>query len=167
MADTKQISRRQFFASSIAVAALSSPPARQVLADPKNAPAWLAGDSLPVSALANRNPLAFDPSTGDKIRNRIIRQETNYPLSDVALQPGPDSANRFHPESRGALLGGILTAHHTGVTRENRASPNLLYQRYSGTPPQTRPVPLAFIPCYAWAARQSSAMQVWTPLFKV
>jgi uncharacterized protein len=49
---------------------------------------------------------------------------------------------------------------------ERPASTSGLYSRYSGQPVKTRQVPLTFIPYYAWANRQATAMQVWTPLSK-
>jgi uncharacterized protein len=42
-----------------------------------------------------------------------------------------------------------------------------LYSTYRADTPKNKPVALTFIPYYAWANREATPMQVWTPLLKV
>jgi DUF1680 family protein len=84
----------------------------------------------------------------------------------VALELGKRPASEFQTEMKSDLLGGVLLLHHTGVSYERGTSANTLYPRYSGTNERTKKVPLAFIPYYAWANRQATAMQVWTQVVR-
>jgi DUF1680 family protein len=84
----------------------------------------------------------------------------------VALNVGQKSASQFQNEYVKDLLGGMVVLRHKGLAYERAASSNSLYPRYTGQPVKTRQVPLTFIPYYAWANRQATAMQVWTPLSK-
>ena len=93
-----------------------------------------------------------------------LDQPSGVSLSDVAVNPG--RAQEFQSEFKSDLLGGVVVLHHTGVAYEGAASRNALYARYSGEPSKTRHLPLTFIPYYAWANREATSMQVWTPLFK-
>ena len=93
-----------------------------------------------------------------------LDQPGGVSLSDVAVNPG--RAQEFQSEFKSDLLGGVVVLHHTGVAYDGSASRNTLYARYSGEPSKTRQLPLTFIPYYAWANREATSMQVWTPLFK-
>jgi len=55
---------------------------------------------------------------------------------------------------------------HTGVSYERNTSGSALYPRYTGANERTKKVPLTFIPYYAWANRQATAMQVWTEVVR-
>jgi hypothetical protein len=94
-----------------------------------------------------------------------LDQPNGVDLADVALNVGQKSAPQFQNEYVKDLLGGMVVLRHKGLVYE-RASTNSLYPRYTGQPVKTRQVPLTFIPYYAWANRQATAMQVWTPLYK-
>ena len=85
-------------------------------------------------------------------------------LVDVALDLGQSPGKEFQSEDRRDLLGGIVVLRHEGVAIEG--SNKALYSRYTGKPVKTRSVRLTFIPYYAWANREASTMQVWTPLFR-
>jgi DUF1680 family protein len=54
--------------------------------------------------------------------------------------------------------------HHEGVVYERSASKAALYSKFSAQAGKTRPISLTFIPYYAWANRNATAMQVWTPV---
>ena len=95
-----------------------------------------------------------------------VDQPNGVALVDVALDLGRKSGPQFQSEYRNDLLGGIVLLHHEGVAYERSASQSALYPRYTGQPPKMRQTPLTFIPYYAWANRQATAMQVWTPLFR-
>jgi uncharacterized protein len=95
-----------------------------------------------------------------------LDQPAGVALTDVALDLGQGPGSHFHDEFKGDWLGGVVVLHHAGVAYEKSASRDSLYSRYSGAPVKTRQVPLTFIPYYAWANREATPMQVWTPLLK-
>ena len=95
-----------------------------------------------------------------------IDQPDGVALMDVALNLGQKPGSQFRDELKRNWLGGVVVLHHTGTAFENGASRNSLYSRYSGAPLKTRQVPLTFIPYYAWANREATPMQVWTPVVK-
>src|SRR5437773_1092660 len=77
---------------------------------------------------------------------------------------GKDPSARFQTERRSDLLGGVLVLRLEGVALERSTSELSLYSRYSGASVKTRRVPLTMIPYYAWANRNATSMQVWTPV---
>jgi uncharacterized protein len=91
-----------------------------------------------------------------------VDQSKGVMLSDVALELGKRPGSEFQTEMKSDLLGGVLLLHHRGVSYDRGASANILYPRYTGANERTKRVPLTFIPYYAWANRQATAMQVWT-----
>jgi uncharacterized protein len=95
-----------------------------------------------------------------------LDQPAGTSLIDVALDLSSKSAEQFQSKLETNLFGGVVVLHHTGITYERDSSDNALYSRYTGKPSRTRKLPLTFIPYYAWANRQPSYMQVWTPLYK-
>jgi uncharacterized protein len=94
-----------------------------------------------------------------------LDQPEGVALNDVSLplrkQPDAD----FKTEFRSDLLEGIVVLHHPGFVTEAGDTERLLYSHYAGRPTKTQPVPLTFIPYYAWSNRMTTAMQVWTPVF--
>ena len=90
--------------------------------------------------------------------------QSNVALSDVAMDLGKDPSARFQTERRSDLLGGVLVLRLEGVALERSTSELSLYSRYSGASVKTRRVPLTMIPYYAWANRNATSMQVWTPV---
>jgi uncharacterized protein len=87
-------------------------------------------------------------------------------LADVALNLGHKSASEFHSEFRSDLLGGVVVLEHLGSVYEYAGEQDALYSAYKLDPPKSKSVPLTFIPYYAWANREQTPMQVWTPLLK-
>jgi DUF1680 family protein len=92
-----------------------------------------------------------------------IDQPSGVQLSDVAVNPGRHAAEQFQTEFRNDLLGGMVVLHHTGAVYERVATQNALYSQYNREE-KSKKVPLTFIPYYAWANRQATAMQVWNLL---
>jgi len=137
---------------------------------------WAAGDAVRLQMEMAPQVIAANPHVADDTGRVAIQrgplvyclEELDQPggvsLSDVAVNPG--RAQEFQSEFKSDLLGGVVVLHHTGVAYEGAASRNALYARYSGEPSKTRQLPLTFIPYYAWANREATSMQVWTPLFK-
>jgi DUF1680 family protein len=95
-----------------------------------------------------------------------LDQPDGVALTDVALDPGQKSGTQFHEEFDGNLLGGVVVLRHHGAVYEKSASRSALYHRYTPEPQKARRVPLTFIPYYAWANRNATPMQVWTPVLK-
>ena len=93
-----------------------------------------------------------------------VDQPQNVALKDVALAVGPSSRSQFQEAFAKDLLGGVLVLRHSGVAYESSAERDALYHRYSASHPKSRPIPLTFIPYYAWANRTQTPMQVWTPI---
>ena len=92
-----------------------------------------------------------------------IDQPSGVQLRDVAVNPGRHAAEQFQTEFRNDLLGGMVVLHHTGAVYERVATQNALYSQYNREE-KSKKVPLTFIPYYAWANRQATAMQVWNLL---
>lgn len=92
-----------------------------------------------------------------------IDQPSGISLSDVAVNPGRHAAEQFQTEFRNDLLGGMVVLHHTGAVFERAATENALYSQYNREE-KSKKIPLTFIPYYAWANRQATAMQVWNLL---
>jgi len=93
-----------------------------------------------------------------------IDQPEGVVMSDLAVDLGQKPESRFQSETKRDLLGGVVVLRHPGVAYDRAASRSALYSRYSGQPLKSRPVPLTFIPYYAWSNRQETSMQVWTPV---
>ena len=94
-----------------------------------------------------------------------VDQPAGTKLSDAALTSGQSSQAAFQSEYKSDLLDGVVVLHHDGVLHQN-SNAEALYSRYEPHPQKTRQTSLTFIPYYAWANRQPSAMQVWTPVFR-
>jgi uncharacterized protein len=93
-------------------------------------------------------------------------QPSGVALYDVSFDLRQKSASQFKEEIRSDMLGGIVVLKHTGAVNESSGAANRLYQAYSAAAASTRPIELTFIPYYAWANRDATAMQVWTPALR-
>ena len=139
---------------------------------------WTPGDVVLVRLEMRPQVLEANPHVADDTGRVAVQrgpllycmeqvdQPSGVALADVALNLGPGSGSHFQSEYRSDLLGGVVLLRHDGVVYDRSGSEGRLYPRYTGQPPRTRQVPLTFIPYYAWANRQATGMQVWTPLFK-
>jgi DUF1680 family protein len=109
-----------------------------------------------------------------------LDQPSGVELTDgsvaVNMKPGAEFTSEFKKE----FLGGIVVLHRDGAIAEvpppqrspnSTGGPGALYRPYRDQDPgearYNRTVPLTFIPYYAWANREPSAMEVWTPVAKV
>jgi hypothetical protein len=92
-----------------------------------------------------------------------IDQPQGVKLSEVALDIGSRGASQFHPAFERDLLGGVSVLRGNGLALEDEQG-NQLYYRYSGSDRKSKKVPLTFIPYFAWANREETPMQVWTPV---
>ena len=96
-----------------------------------------------------------------------LDQPSGVKLDDVALDLGRKTTGEFHSEFKSDLLGGVIVLEHPGASLDYGSSHDALYSTYKADTPKNKPVPLTFIPYYAWANREATPMQVWTPLLKV
>ena len=93
-----------------------------------------------------------------------LDQPNGVALTEVAVNLAQNSSAQFHAEFDSNLLGGIMVLRHNGALLEPSATRSRLYYRYTSEPQKSRAVPLTFIPYYAWANRNATPMQVWTPV---
>jgi uncharacterized protein len=139
---------------------------------------WSPGDRITLRAEMTPELLEANPRVADDTGRVAVQrgplvycleeldQPSGMELSTVALELGKGPQAEFQSEMKSDLLGGVLLLRHEGVSYERNASGNMLYPRYSGAAARTMKVSLTFIPYYAWANRQATSMQVWTPLLK-
>jgi DUF1680 family protein len=88
------------------------------------------------------------------------------------MKPGFEFTSEFKP----GFLGGIIVLHRDGVVTESQsaqASQNSKdgsaplyrpFQDHESDARSSRNVQLTYIPYYAWANREPSAMEIWTPV---
>jgi DUF1680 family protein len=135
---------------------------------------WSAGDKItlqaemPVQVLQANYRVEDDSGRVAVQRGPLLycleeQDQPNVALSDVQIDVGKNPSAQFRPEHRSDLLGGVVVLRHEGKALQ-RASEERLYSPYNGTSLPTRRVPLTFIPYYAWANRNATSMQVWTPV---
>jgi DUF1680 family protein len=96
-----------------------------------------------------------------------LDQPDGVSLVNVALDLANAGEEKFQSQLQADLLGGVVVLRHAGRAFDNDAGDKTLYSTYSGAKTTSRRIPLTFIPYYAWANRQATSMQVWTPLYKV
>jgi hypothetical protein len=95
-----------------------------------------------------------------------LDQPEGVSLVNVALDLASASSDKFQSQLQTDLLNGVVVLRHAGRVYENDASAKALYSDFRGVQTKSRQVPLTFIPYYAWANRQATSMQVWTPLYR-
>jgi hypothetical protein len=95
-----------------------------------------------------------------------LDQPDGVALSEVSIKVNRDTAKEFQVEYKDGLLGGVALLHHQGAAYDAPSGDEVLYSPVVPTNPKTRPENLTFIPYYAWANRQQSAMQVWVPYLR-
>jgi DUF1680 family protein len=107
-----------------------------------------------------------------------LDQPNGAAIGDLSLALAASGDASFETEFRSDLLGGVVVLHHSGVSLEPSGADGTIYPRNSSGPlyapyqAQARAnnkggASLTFIPYYAWANRQRSAMEVWTPVTQV
>lgn len=139
---------------------------------------WAPGDRIHLEVGMAPQVLEANPRVADDTGRVAVQrgplvyclegldQSNGVSLSSVALELGKRPESEFQLEMKNDLLGGVLVLHHTGVSYDRNSSDSVLYPRYTGMTPRTTRVPLTFIPYYAWANRQATSMQVWTPVYR-
>jgi DUF1680 family protein len=137
---------------------------------------WASGDVIRLRMQMPPQVLEANPRVADDTGRVALQrgplvycmegldQPNGVELADVALNLGQKPASQFESEYVKDMLGGMVVLRHKGIAYQRSGTGGGLYSRYSSQPPKTRQIPLAFIPYYAWANRQATEMQVWTPL---
>jgi len=95
-----------------------------------------------------------------------LDQPEGVALFDVSLDMRPSHASQFREEFQSDLLGGVVVLKHTGATFEKSPARSRLYYRYMADTSKPKDLELRFIPYYAWANRDATPMQVWTPIVR-
>ncbi|HSC45634.1 MAG TPA: beta-L-arabinofuranosidase domain-containing protein [Candidatus Acidoferrum sp.] len=96
-----------------------------------------------------------------------LDQKSGVSLNDVALTaPRTSSAGAFTETFDKNLLDGVVVLRHEGAAIQTSDSRRALYFSANAVPSKSSPIPLTFIPYYAWNNRKPTQMQVWTPLLK-
>jgi len=148
---------------------------------------WASGDVIQVRFPMTPQPLSANPHVADDEGRVAIQrgplvycleqldQPTDVDLTDNSLAVRMKPGAEFTSEVREDFLGGIVVLHRDGVVTEShspasKGGPAALYGPYQDQEANSRnshTVQLTFIPYYAWANREPSPMEVWTPVAKV
>ena len=149
---------------------------------------WASGDVIQVRFPMTPQPLSANPHVADDSGRVAIQrgplvycleqldQPGGVDLTDeslaVNMKPGAEFTSEFKP----GFLGGIVVLHRDGVVTESQsaqASQNSKdglaplyrpFQDHESDARSSRNVQLTYIPYYAWANREPSAMEIWTPV---
>ena len=100
-----------------------------------------------------RGPVVFCMEHLDQPNQGDHKNLTGYRV-DIA----GNTASQFEPH----LLDGVMVLDHPGYVSSSQVS-SLYYSAKMVEKPQESPTSVRLIPYYAWANRNSSAMQVWIP----
>ncbi len=137
---------------------------------------WSAGDRVRLEFDMTPQLISSNPKVVENIdRAAVQRGPLIYTLEqpdqpggasvfDVAILAGNHPAKDFQVQFRPDLLGGVTVLRHRGVILQPAAAAQALYgPPGSETRKRSAEVDLTFIPYYAWANRQPSAMRLWVP----
>jgi len=139
---------------------------------------WQAGDmvrlemEMPVRVMQANPQVVADTSRVAVERGPLVYclEELDQPagtaLSNIAVSVEQHPADEFRASYHGDLLGGVTVLQGKGASYDWGTRQDSLYSRFDTDPPKTKDVPLTFIPYYAWANRESAAMQVWNRLHR-
>lgn len=135
---------------------------------------WKPGDQITLHLdmtprLSTANPLVAE----DWGKVAVERGPLVYALEQPD-QPAPDAdlsftnaGAGFTLETRPEFLGGVVVLKHAGLAYEKPLESESLYEPLeTSRQRKTTPVTLTFIPYYAWANREPSAMEVWVPMWR-
>ncbi len=151
---------------------------------------WSAGDVIQLRLAMTPQVLSANRQVADDVGRVAVQrgplvycleqldQPGDVHLTDgsvaVSMKPGTE----FTSEFKKGFLGDIVVLHRDGVVAEepssagspnSKAGPGALYGPYQdhADARYSRSVLLTFIPYYAWANREASPMEIWTPVSKV
>lgn len=130
---------------------------------------WSSGDTVDLGFDMKSQMLKANPAVADDTgRIALQRGPLVYcmehvdqkvaDLSRYAVRLTGDTESHYVED----LLGGIMVLQHPGAIIASSAK-NALYESAVTVNDEATPTNLKFIPYYAWANREASAMQVWVP----
>jgi DUF1680 family protein len=135
---------------------------------------WKPGDKVLLQFDMTPQLLAANPKVEDDVGKVTLQrgpliycleqpdQPENVSVEDVAI--ALDKKGGFRTEYRPDLLGGITLVHAKGLAFAPASAQEPLYAPVKAeTMKPGREAELTFIPYYAWANREPSAMRVWIP----
>ena len=148
---------------------------------------WSSGDAIHLHMDMTPQALEASPYVAEDLGRVAIQrgplvycleqidQPDGVALGDLSLALGAKDDAGFQSEFKSDLLGGVAVLRHGGASLQPSSSRDTLYPRSSSGPlyspyqagahgSNRGSAPLTFIPYYAWANRQPSAMEVWTPV---
>jgi DUF1680 family protein len=129
---------------------------------------WAPGDRVRVSLDMTVQEVAAHPQVRENTGRVAVQRGPLVYAMEQQDQPTPSplaqlvitGQGTWGVEERADLLGGVTVLTHAGAVLPDGGIP--LYRPSSAALPIARtPVPLTFIPYYAWANREPQAMAVW------
>jgi DUF1680 family protein len=133
---------------------------------------WKPGDQFTLRLDMTPHLIAANPriseDTGKVALQRgplvycLEQPDQSAKIPDLSLtHPEADFENQIRKD----FLGGVVILKHPGAAYNQPLDQEPLYETLDqATQRKQRPVSLTFIPYYAWANREQSAMEVWIPL---
>jgi len=139
---------------------------------------WSKGDAIRVKfdmspqLLASNSRIAENTNRVAVERGPLVYcleqldQPSGINLADVAIPASSVQKADFTESFDKNLLDGIMVLGLEGANVQAPDSQRALYFPANSPPAKSSKVPLTFIPYYAWANRNPSQMQVWTPILR-
>jgi DUF1680 family protein len=138
---------------------------------------WSAGDQVALRFPMPTEVIASNPRLADNTGRVAVQRgpivycmeqidQGNAALSDLSVVLKPKTGEEFQSEYRDDLLEGVTVLRHDGAAYKTGSNQEALYIPATPSAPRTREQKLMMIPYYAWANRQETAMQVWTPYLR-
>jgi len=133
---------------------------------------WKPGDEFTLKLDMSARLVAANPRVAEDAGKVAVERGPIVFTLEQTDQPGPipdlslvNAKAPFESEFRSELLGGVLLLRHPGALAAQPLDSQPLYQSLDQSNPlKTKPAALTFIPYYAWANREPTAMEVWVPL---
>jgi len=139
---------------------------------------WMPGDAVALNFPMAAEIIASNPRVAED-RGRValqrgpivycmeqIDQPSGTALADVSIALSQKLDKDSQPEFKADLLDGVAVLRHDGAVSEIPSSREALYAPVDSSTPKTRSEKLMLIPYYAWANREATPMQVWTPFLR-
>jgi len=139
---------------------------------------WAPGDTVVLNFPMTTEIIASNPRVSED-RGRVavqrgpivycmeqIDQPGGTVLADVSIALDQKLTQDFPSEYKADLLDGVGVLHHSGAVAEIPSAKEALYAPVDSGAPKTRSEKLTLIPYYAWANREATPMQVWTPYLR-
>jgi uncharacterized protein len=139
---------------------------------------WTPGDTVALNFPMTTEIIASNPRVAEDAGRVAVQrgpvvycmeqidQPASTVLADVLIARKQERGNDVKPEFKAGLLDGVAVLRHGGAVSEVASSKEALYAPEDSSTPKTRAETLTLIPYYAWANREATPMQVWTPYLR-